>query len=453
MSTNSDSGFLSGESLFLSSRFKEVSLVYQSEKGFAILYRAQRMGKWYTLKCLKPEYADKKEYRALLQKEFEIGYLLDHPHVVRTIGMEEVDGLGVCIVMEHIEGVTLRKLIERGRESERAGGRNKGAMKERIIRTMQQLGAALDYIHSQQIIHRDVKPENIMLTTNGSNVKLIDFGLSDADSYAILKQPAGTLKYAAPEQIENPSPTIDGRADIYAYGKILKELIEKFHIKSRRLNNIARHCCATELEGRTALCSSIRWQSSQSLSRWAAVATIALLSLITGFALYQAATTTQQKVTKVVIRHDTILTPTTRIKEVSVAQEPQKIYVPSEPPKNIEDFYKWAYQQSYSNMEHCLERAARNATLVKTQDEAAQLFSEAQQWAQEKSQRDMEKELLKYVEREDPQYAVIIASAKSYWTEALTAFWRDPSHTKRVGEISQTAYKHLESLKANADSQ
>lgn len=54
--------------------------------------------------------------------------------------------------------------------------------------------AALDYIHRRQIIHRDLKPENIMLTGNGGNVKLIDFGYSDTDSYAVLKQPAGTRR-------------------------------------------------------------------------------------------------------------------------------------------------------------------------------------------------------------------------------------------------------------------
>lgn len=445
---SSDSGFLAGESLYLSARFKDVTLIAESPNGYSRVYKAQRMGKWHALKCLKPDYANKKEYRALLQKEFEIGYRLDHPHVVRTLGLEEVEGLGVCIIMEYIEGTTLRQRAgERG--SEGTGER----AREHVIHTMKQLGAALDYIHSRQIIHRDVKPENIMLTTNGGNVKLIDFGLSDADSYAILKQPAGTRRYAAPEQMEGT--VIDGRTDIYAFGKILEELAEQFHISSRRLRRTARRCQEHNMEKRVASCSSIVWSSPVSFSRWATYATVALLTLTAGYGLLsrRPAASQQEPEEGLAVSHDTILTPVTHIREVPVPQAPQKVYVPSEPPKNIEQYYKWCYQQCYDNLGRSLERAAKNATQVKTQEEAAQLFSKAQQWAQEESQRGMEVELLKYVEREDPQFAVVLASAKSYWTDALAAFWREPEHTRRVGEISTVAHQHLKDLSSSAETQ
>ena len=70
------------------------------------------MGKWHILKCLKPEYANLKEYQALLQKEFEIGYQLNHPNIAHIIGIEEVEDLGTCIIEEYIEGQTLKEIIQ-----------------------------------------------------------------------------------------------------------------------------------------------------------------------------------------------------------------------------------------------------------------------------------------------------------------------------------------------------
>ena len=98
------------------------------------------------------------------------------------------DEFGPCIVMEYIDGVTLDKFLE---------GKPSKQLRRKVV---DQLIDALAYIHGKQIVHRDLKPSNILVTRNGSNVKIIDFGLSDADDYAILKQAAGTLKYMAPEQ-------------------------------------------------------------------------------------------------------------------------------------------------------------------------------------------------------------------------------------------------------------
>ena len=111
----------------------------------------------------------------------------------------------------------------------------------RTIKILDELCQALSYIHSLQIIHRDLKPENILITRNGSNVKLIDFGLSDTDSYSILKHPAGTLKYASPEQ-QVPQTTIDNKADIYSLGVILEEIIQTTHVKLPHVHKIIRRC-------------------------------------------------------------------------------------------------------------------------------------------------------------------------------------------------------------------
>lgn len=207
------------------------------------------MGKWHVLKCLKPQLADSPEYRSLLQKEFEIGYQLNHPNIVRTIGLEEVEGLGVCIVMEYVEGRTLKQFLEGVgvRASQPAG-----VDLERIVR---QLCDALSYLHARQIVHRDLKPSNILITDSGHYVKLIDFGLADTDSFAILKQPAGTRKYAAPEQMQK-DVNIDGRADIYALGIIIQE----FPQSTARLRNIASRCTRED--------RAERFQSAEEIAKY-----------------------------------------------------------------------------------------------------------------------------------------------------------------------------------------
>lgn len=229
----SDSDFLMDESIMLSSRFRDFKLISESDSGFSRIYKAQRMGKWHILKCLKPEYASQKEYQALLQKEFEIGYQLNHPNIAHIIGIEEVENLGTCIIEEYIEGQTLKEIIQENTL-------NKGQYQNILL----QICEALSYIHHRQIIHRDLKPENIMLTDNGQHVKLIDFGLSDTDDYAILKVPAGTRRYAAPEMVANQP--IDQRADIFSLGVIMQEL----PCSSYKIKRIAKRCIRQNKEQR-----------------------------------------------------------------------------------------------------------------------------------------------------------------------------------------------------------
>jgi len=99
-----------------------------------------------------------------------------------------------------------------------------------------------------------------LVTRNGNNVKIIDFGLSDADDYAVLKQPAGTLKYMAPEQKE-PAVKIDGRADIYAFGLLLKEIFP------HRYNHIAAKCSHADRERRYANAEALK-KAFERHTRW-----------------------------------------------------------------------------------------------------------------------------------------------------------------------------------------
>ena len=133
----------------------------------------------------------------------------------------------------------------------------------------------MEYFHSKQIIHRDLKPSNILITNNGNNVKIIDFGLSDADDYVILKQAAGTRKYAAPEQLI-PNNTIDCRADIYSLGIILKNNFPKSYHK------IAEKCAQHDKEKRFASVEEIRKHvKKKKISKITIVTSLILILLFT----------------------------------------------------------------------------------------------------------------------------------------------------------------------------
>ena len=216
-------------------------------KGYSSLHTATYLGKKVILKGLKPEFKNERFYQDLLKKEFEISRSLDHPNIVKTIDFQNIPILGDCIVMEYIEGLTLTEFIE-GHKVTKSQSRKAKDVYEKIFN---ELLDAMEYFHSKQIIHRDLKPSNILITNNGNNVKIIDFGLSDTDDYVILKQAAGTRKYAAPEQMI-PNNTIDCRADIYSLGIILKNNFPKSYQK------IADKCAQQDREKRFSSVDEIR---------------------------------------------------------------------------------------------------------------------------------------------------------------------------------------------------
>ena len=202
------SGFILSSEFEVSETFTEISEL--SSSGFNVLFRAKRNGQWWILKSLKPDVCHDSTFLQLQQKEYDILARLDHPGIVKVEGLEEVEGYGRCIVMEWIDGVTLDEWLTQ---------KHSGLERRQIAH---QLLLVMEYVHDQQIVHRDLKPANIMIARNGGTIKLIDFGLSDADSYTILKSPAGTEGYVSPEQQEESVP--DVRNDIYSLGVILKEM-------------------------------------------------------------------------------------------------------------------------------------------------------------------------------------------------------------------------------------
>lgn len=245
------SGFVSDiddENDFNSTRhnggFSNISEAYVSKSGFNRIFSAVRYGKRYMLKCLKPDFAYTPTYRQALMKEFEIGLQLDHPNICRTISMEPVGELGECIVMEYVDGETLEAAVKGGNMTE-----------EKVRKIASQLLDAMEYMHAKQTVHRDLKPSNIMLTHRGGDVKIIDFGLSDSETFCVLKIPAGTIGYMAPEQLQ-PGAKSDPCADIYSFGKVLEYMAEAAHCKS--LARVGQKCAADERDRRPADIAQVR---------------------------------------------------------------------------------------------------------------------------------------------------------------------------------------------------
>lgn len=209
MTDNSTSGILGTPQAEVSTAHFEQMTTLSSTYATAIT-KAKRNGRWWVLKSLGHANMGQRVYEEMLLKEFDILQSLQHPGIVTALDIEQVTGLGLCLVMEWVDGMTLKQWMEQPHS------RN-----ERLSIAMQ-LADALDYIHQRQTAHRDLKPANIMVTRNGQRVKFIDFGLSDTDSHAILKQPAGTAGYMSPEQ--SGCNKTDIRNDIYSLGCILDEL-------------------------------------------------------------------------------------------------------------------------------------------------------------------------------------------------------------------------------------
>ena len=235
MNTSCVSGFFEENDCSLTPQ-GELELLSRSQNGVFILYRCQSEGRYYVLKALQPDYRGQQVYEEMLRKEYEIGAALKHPNIREYYDLFEHPLLGNCIRMEWVDGSPLAADAVLPKSVRR--------------RLLSQLLDAVAYMHLHQVIHRDLKPDNILVTCNGQNVKLIDFSLADSDSYSILKASAGTPLYASPEQLEGRKG--DCRSDIYSLGVILSEFAENKRqravvAKCLRARSEQRYGCVEEL--------------------------------------------------------------------------------------------------------------------------------------------------------------------------------------------------------------
>ncbi|MGH3473113.1 MAG: Stk1 family PASTA domain-containing Ser/Thr kinase [Nocardioidaceae bacterium] len=193
--------------------------------GMAEVRRArdQRLGRIVAIKRLRVDLAGDPTFQARFRREAQSAASLNHPSVVAVYDTgEELDPVGSgmmlpYIVMELVEGRTLRDILREGRK----------ILPERALEIIASVLSALDYSHRAGIVHRDIKPANVMLTPTG-DVKVMDFGIARAiaDSSATMTQTAavvGTAQYLSPEQARGEQ--VDARSDLYSTGCLLYELL------------------------------------------------------------------------------------------------------------------------------------------------------------------------------------------------------------------------------------
>src|SRR3954466_7543488 len=182
-----------------------------------VVYQAQHvhLGRTVALKLLAPELSGNEDFRARFLREARLAAELDHPGIVTVYDAGDVDGV-LYLAMRFVRGTDLAEVLtERGPLS---------AAETTAI--LEQVAAALDAAHAAGLVHRDVKPANVMI--EGQRCYLTDFGLtkrasSDSQQLTAAGQFLGTVDYVAPEQIEGKD--VDGRADVYALGCVLFECL------------------------------------------------------------------------------------------------------------------------------------------------------------------------------------------------------------------------------------
>lgn len=216
------------------------------DHGVYSLFTATRYGRKYFIKALAGKYRALPEWQRLLFKEFELGIRLDHPAIARTVGWEVVGQAGEALVMEYVDGNELRQWLK----SDKA--RDPMAR----VGVVCQIAEALEYIHSMGISHRDLKPDNVLITHKGNRVKLIDFGLGDGDDFVVYKRSGGSKHFGAPEQTAGNEQEATAGADIYALGKIMELLLP-----AKRYRGIINQCLLNDAQARpsaTAVLKQLR---------------------------------------------------------------------------------------------------------------------------------------------------------------------------------------------------
>jgi predicted Ser/Thr protein kinase len=187
--------------------------------GMSVVYLAHdpRLNRNVALKLLAPELAEDEAFRLRFLRESRLAASLDHPNVVPVYEAGEVDGL-LYIAMRYVSGTDLKALL-----------RAEGTLApERALALAAQVASALDAAHERGLVHRDVKPSNVLLTgrPGKEHCYLADFGLSTSTSdrsLADARQVVGTIDYVAPEQIRDVR--VDGRADVYSLACLLYECL------------------------------------------------------------------------------------------------------------------------------------------------------------------------------------------------------------------------------------
>ena len=185
------------------------------EGGMSIVYRANdmRLNRSVAVKVMREEMAADEEFRRTFCAEAHAVAMLSNPNIVAVYDVSHSDEIEY-IVMELVDGITLRQYMDR-----------RGALQWReVLHFTRQIARALSHAHERGIIHRDIKPQNIMMLRDGT-VKVEDFGIAALENevYENDGQAIGSIHYIAPEQARGELP--DARSDIYSLGIVMYEML------------------------------------------------------------------------------------------------------------------------------------------------------------------------------------------------------------------------------------
>ena len=208
-----------------------------SEGKIFVLHKARRGTKYVILKTTRIKDA---MFTEILRREYEIGLTLSHACIVSTIAFEEDTPVGTAIVIEYIDGVTLTHYLSLSIQSK--------AERKRIL---SHILNGVEYLHHKGVLHNDIKPDNIIISTFG-NARIIDFGLSSSTDSIYKGVIGGSEDYTAPEILSGEGAS-GAASDIYSIGLIIKNLF------GEKYNKIASKCTRT--------CPSERYQSIPELKR------------------------------------------------------------------------------------------------------------------------------------------------------------------------------------------
>ena len=199
--------------------------------GYSLIVKCRKGEQTVILKGLKEENSKRTLLRNALKREFKQCQRLNHTGIVRYQGLVEVDGYGLCIEEEFVEGRTLQAYLKEQHTDDEK------------IAIVNQIADALRYAHNQGIAHRNLKPSNILITAQGNYVKLIDFSVLSLDD---VKATADTTRFMAPE-LKDETMTADGTADIYSLGTIMKVMG-----LTLAYSDVIKRCCAFKRSDRYA---------------------------------------------------------------------------------------------------------------------------------------------------------------------------------------------------------
>lgn len=228
-------------------RWTEIEHLPEWDEDFYEVYTAKKLGKWVMLKTLKPDLKDKPEMQAMLEKEFDVRYNLAHPNIIMINDLEDVPGIGRCIIADDVYGDSLAKLLREGRVTP-----------DHLAKLKHQLVDAMEYIQINHLQHHPLSLDNIIFTEKIGNLKLIDVGF---------------------EQRKALTPR-DTSEDIYNYGLVVKHVLDGSGLEDEALRRVSDRCLEPDPKRRYRSVHEMRMAYANRSDRRILLVIIAFLSVM-----------------------------------------------------------------------------------------------------------------------------------------------------------------------------